>query len=129
MAYMFQAYDEEDTWQPAEEPVAIKRIAPHTSESKNLRTWGWLGLVASAGLLATPVAAIDLITVPLSLVLLYLSALPRQIQDQIHLEAQAKRDGCAFIFWLLLAGVFLLLVLGSAGGGAYMFGKATGRLQ
>lgn len=128
MAYMFQAYDEEESSQSVAVPVVIKRLAPPTSESENLRTWGWLGLVASACLLATPVAAIDLITVPLSLVLLYLSALTRQIQDQIHLEAQAKRSGCAFFFWLLLAGVFLLLVLGTAGGGAYMFGKATGRL-
>lgn len=128
MAYMFRAYDEEEHPHPVSAPVTITRLAPHTDESRNLRTWGWLGLVASAFLLATPVAAIDLITIPLSLVLLYLSELTRQIQDQIHLEAQAKRNGCAFLFWLLLAGVFLLLVLGTSAGGAYMFGKATGRL-
>lgn len=121
MAYMFGNYDESDE---SEAPVAID-AGGVTQESTELRRGAQALFVGCLCLLpvAAPVAVFGMIASGA----IILATRPTAIcQEEISTEIKAKRFGCAWLWWLLMAAIVSGAAYVGLAGGALVYMQMRG---
>lgn len=127
MAYMFKAYDEDEA---AATVASAPAAAGVTRESTQLRRQaqgvlvGCLLMVVAAPWTA-PVAALGMIA---SGALILATKPTADCQEQIDTEIKARRFGCAWLWWLVMAAILIGAGWVGIAGGLLVFGEMAGRL-